>query len=187
LLEGIRNVRELATIRQNFQSIVIFKDSKALLTVPLPGTSRKFILKYSGVAVCGSDLSKVKISERFAVNRVRFIVPRSALMDIYLDMQSVKVYDQRAGIFTSIELEDQNREIAANLEDMKREILESGILFRADENARAILTSLATSMGMESEVVFEEGTEEKGAALVTVVSASLEETSVTGNPPAQPR
>ena len=156
LMQGIKNVKELTTLRQHFQSVVIFKDSKELFGFHLPGTERKFILKYSGVITCGNDIENIQIFERFAVNIVRMVVPRSKLLDVYVDMKSVQVYDQRAGFFTAIQLDDQNREIANNLEEVRREIThgDSDILRRADENTRAILTSLAASLGMEAEVTF---------------------------------
>jgi hypothetical protein len=156
LLQGIKNVKELATIRQNFQSIVVFENAKVIWGFSLPGTGRKFILKYSGTITCGNDLSKIQVSERFAVNRIRVIVPRSRLLDLYADMKSVKVYDQKAGFFTSIELQDQNREIANNLEEVRQEALQSDILRRADENTRMILVSLVASLGMEAEVIFDD-------------------------------
>ena len=156
LIQGIKSVRELTTLRQNFQSVVMFKDRKTWMRVPIPGTERKFILKYGGVIACGSDLESIQISERLAVNSVRMIVPRSKLLDIYADMKSVQVYDQRAGIFTSTKLNDQNREIAENLEEVRQEAMQSDILRRADENTRMVLTSLAASMGMKAEVVFDD-------------------------------
>lgn len=156
LIESVKNVKELATIRQNFQSIVMFGDSKAFLGLPLPGTGRKFILKYGGTITCGNDLSQIRISERFAVNRIRMVVPRSKLLDLYADMKSIQVYDQKAGLFTSIELRDQNREIAANLEEVRQDALQSDILRRADENTRLVLASLAASMSMEAEIIFDD-------------------------------
>ena len=123
----------------------------------LPGTTRKFIMRYAGVIVCGNDLSKLNISERFAVNRVRVVVPRSRILDIYADIQSFEVYDQQAGLFTSIRLEDQNREVTADLEEMRQNALKSGILSQADENTRRILTSIVATTGMEAEIVFDDG------------------------------
>ncbi len=159
ILQGIQNVNELATVRERFQSIVSFSDGKQLpfLGFFLPGTTRKFIMRYAGVIVCGNDLSRLDISERFAVNRVRVVVPRSRILDIYADVQSFEVYDQQAGLFTSIRLEDQNREVAADLEEMRQNALKSGILSHADENTRRILTSIVAATGMEAEIVFDDG------------------------------
>ena len=159
ILQGIQNVNELATVRERFQSIVSFSDGKQLpfLGFWLPGTTRKFIMRYAGVIVCGNDLSRLDISERFAVNRVRVVVPRSRILDIYADIQSFEVYDQQAGLFTSIRLEDQNREVTADLEEMRQNALKSGILSQADENTRRILTSIVAATGMEAEIVFDDG------------------------------
>lgn len=159
ILQGIQNVNELATVRERFQSIVSFSDGKQLpfLGFFLPGTTRKFIMRYAGVIVCGNDLSRLDISERFAVNRVRVVVPRSRILDIYADVQSFEVYDQQAGLFTSIRLEDQNREVTADLEEMRQNALKSGILSHADENTRRILTSIVAATGMEAEIVFDDG------------------------------
>lgn len=159
ILQGIQNVNELATLRERFQSIVSFSDGKQMpfLGFCLPGTTRKFIMRYAGVIVCGNDLSKLNISERFAVNRVRVVVPRSRILDIYADIQSFEVYDQQAGLFTSIRLEDQNREVTADLEEMRQNALKSGILSQADENTRRILTSIVATTGMEAEIVFDDG------------------------------
>ena len=159
ILQGIQNVNALATVRERFQSIVSFSDGKQLpfLGFFLPGTTRKFIMRYAGVIVCGNDLSRLDISERFAVNRVRVVVPRSRILDIYADVQSFEVYDQQAGLFTSIRLEDQNREVAADLEEMRQNALKSGILSHADENTRRILTSIVAATGMEAEIVFDDG------------------------------
>jgi len=182
LIQGIKNVRELTTLRQNFQSVVIFKDSKELLGFQLPGTERKFILKYGGVIVCGSDLENIQITERFAVNRVRIDVPGSRILELYADMKSIQVYDQKAGFFTSIALDDQNREIAKNLEEVRQNSLNGDILRRTDENTRTVLTALAASLGMEAEVVF--GSSESGTLVFDPVAqtAPAEEISVTEIP-----
>ncbi|GHV48785.1 hypothetical protein FACS1894204_13180 [Synergistales bacterium] len=156
LLRGIRNVKELATLRQNFQSIVMYEENKAFWGLTLPGTARKFILKYSGTVVCGNDISDIQVSEAFAVNRFRIVVPRSRILDIYADIRSVQVYDQKAGIFTSLKLQEQNREIAANLEEVRKDALQSDILRRADENTRMVLNTLAASFGVEAEIIFDD-------------------------------
>lgn len=158
ILSGIQNVSELATIRERFQSIVSFSDGIKIpgLNVNIPGTTRKFMLKYDGTIVCGCDLSKAQVSERFDVNRVRITLPRSRITDIYADVHSFEVYDQHAGIFTSVKLEDQNREVEADLAKVKAHELEGGILAHSDENVRKILTSVVSSTGMEAEIIFTE-------------------------------
>ena len=156
VLQGIQDVSELALVRERFQSIVTFSEGweVPVLGFNFPGTTRRFMMRYSGTIVCGCDLSAADISERFDVNRVRITVPHSRINDIYADIHSFEVYDQSAGIFTSIRLEDQNREVAADLEEVRRHALKNGILAHADENARRVLTSVVAATGMEAEIIF---------------------------------
>ena len=159
ILSGIENVSELASIRETFQSIVTFEDGKKIpfTGMNFPGTTRKFMMKYSGTVVCGCDLSKARVSEPYASNRVRITLPRSEVLDVYADIHSFEVYDQSAGIFTSVKLEDQNREVNSDLEKVKIHSIQNGILTRSDENVIKILTSVAASTGMEAEINFTDG------------------------------
>ncbi len=176
ILQSIQNVKELTTVRQYFQSVVSYKDTKTVYGVYVPGTERRFLLRYSGVLTCGSDLEKIQISERFAVNHVRIVVPRSKVLDIYPDMKSVEVYDQKAGIFTSLTLNEQNREIADDLEKMRHGVMQHDTLRRADENTRALLTSLLASLDMEAEIIFDDPTTTPQPVMTEAVAPALKAT-----------
>ena len=156
ILAGIKNVSELATIRESFQSIISFSDGVKIpfLNMNFPGTNRKFMMKYYGTIVCACDLSKAQVSDTYGGNKVAITLPHSQITDIYADVNSFEVYDQSAGIFTSVKLEDQNREVIADLEKVKVSELHKGILAQADENARKILTSVAAATGVQAEIMF---------------------------------
>lgn len=163
ILEGIEKVKELATIRRRFQSIVSFSDGVKIpgLKMNFPGTTRKFIMKYDGVIVCGCDLSQVQVSERYDANKVKVILPHSKILDSYPDINSFEVYDQSAGIFTSVKLEDQNREVNLDIEKVKATELQNGILEQADDTVRNILASVVASSGMQAEIIFTENEKPK--------------------------
>lgn len=156
ILDGIQHVSELATVRRTFQSIVTFSGGTKIpgLNMNIPGTNRKFMVKYNGTIVCGCDLKKVRVSETMGSDKVRVTLPRSEILDIYADFQSLEVYDQHAGIFSRIKLEDQNREILADLEKIKAHELENGLLEIADGNVKHILSSVIAPTGVLTEFVF---------------------------------
>ena len=160
IMDGIKNVSELATVRRSFQSIVTFSDSRKIpgLNVNIPGTSRKFMLKYNGTIVCGCDLTKIKVSETYGSDRVKITLPHAEVLDIYADFQSLEVYDQSAGIFSRVKLEDQNREITADLEKVKAHELENGLLELADGNVKQILSSVVAPTGVLADIVFADET-----------------------------
>ena len=160
IMDGIKNVSELATIRRTFQSIVTFSDSKKIpgLNVNIPGTKRKFIIRYNGTIVCGCDLTKLKVSETYGSDRVKISLPRSEILDIYADFGSMQVYDEHSGLFSKLRLEDQNREITANLDEVKASEIQNGILELADGNVKKILESVVAPTGMLADIVFTDET-----------------------------
>ncbi|MCL1874799.1 MAG: DUF4230 domain-containing protein [Synergistaceae bacterium] len=158
LMQGIQEVSDLATIRQNFQSIVMFEDSRSLFGFHLPGTHKSFILKYSGNIVVGTDLSKVNITQ-YVSGKVKIALPHSRVLDIAADMKNIKIYDQHSGLFNSLSFDEQNRAIAANLLEIEEEAKSGELLSRSDENAKNILVCLCRSFGVEAEMEFIEGDE----------------------------
>jgi len=153
LMQGIQEISDLATISQIFQSIVTYEDSRTLFGFHLPGTLKKFILKYSGNITVGTDLSKTNITQ-FVSGKVKLILPHSRILNVAADMKSIKVYDQRSGIFNPLYLDEQNRAIAANLLEIETKAKSGELLARSDENAKSILASLCKNIGVEAEVEF---------------------------------
>ena len=153
LMQGIQEISDLATIRQNFQSIVMYEDARSFFGFHLPGTYKKFILKYSGSIVVGTDLSKASITQ-FVSGKVRITLPYSQVLDVAADMKNIKVYDQRSGIFNPLLFDEQNRAIAANLLEVEAEARSGKLLAQSNENAKSILASLCRGIGIGVEVEF---------------------------------
>jgi len=153
LMQGIQEICDLATIRQNFQSIVTYENARSLFGFHLPGTHKKFILKYSGNIVVGTDLLKVNITQ-FVSGKVKITLPYSRVLDVTADMKSINVYDQHSGIFNPLMFDEQNQAIAANLLEIEAEAHSGELLALSNNNAKNILASLCRSIGIGVEVEF---------------------------------
>lgn len=89
IYEEVRDVCEMALVRKNFTSTIPLEEDRKfpLLNVHMPGSSRKFLMDYSGTIVCGFDLSGVKISRdgtlsnkvKFSCRRAKFWTPMPTL------------------------------------------------------------------------------------------------------------
>ena len=158
ILSKLRNVRELAMVRSNFQSVVSFEESKKILGKNVPGTTRKFILDYAGTVVCGVDLDKVRVSGIFTNrNHLKIVVPQSRILDIYPEISTFKVHEKSSGIFADdIELEEQNLRVAADIERVKQKLIDEGILLKSNENVRQLISSIAEPLGVVAEIEFED-------------------------------
>jgi len=149
IYEDIRDVCELALVRENFKSVVSVDVDKKLpfFGVHIPGTSRKFLMDYSGTIVCGFDLTGVNISRDG--NKVKIFLPQSKILDIYADVNSFKIHMQDAGILAAnIKLEEQNEWVAADVKEHGRHAIQKGLLNRANENARQLLLSRIEHRGL---------------------------------------
>ena len=177
LLQGIQRVNDLATIRQNFQSIVTYEDSISILGFNLPGTHKKFILQYSGNIVVGTDLSMINI-KHFVSGKVKIALPHSRILDVNADMKNIKVYDQRSGIFNRLTFDEQNSAIVANLIEIEAEARSGDILARSDDNAKNILTTLCEGIGVGVDVEFIDEPHAKSDSDSPVSSEAAPEISV---------
>ena len=153
IMQGIQDISELATIRQNFQSVVIYEDARSLFGFHLPGTHKKFILKYSGSIVFGTDLSKANITQ-FVSGKVRITLPYSRVLGVETDMKNIKVYDQRSGIFNPLLFDEQNNAIAADILKIEEEARSGELLAQSNKNAKSILVSFCRGIGIGAEVEF---------------------------------
>ena len=160
ILEGIQNVSELATVRSSFQSMIEYSSEKEkFLGLGIPGTQRKFMLQYNGTIKCGCDLKKIKVVYDEGKNRAKVTLPRSEVLDIYADFNSIRMHDN-SGIFTSVKPTDQNSEIIADLEHVKKEKVSAGMLELADKNVKeivsSVLTPIALRTGIQTDIEFDD-------------------------------
>ena len=157
ILTKLQNVKELAMVRSNFQSIVHFEESKKVFGHDIPGTTRKFMLSYTGTVVCGCDLNKVNVGNSFVNrNHLQIILPQSRILDIYPDLSTVKLHDQDAGIFANdIKIEDQNREITADLQNVKQRLIDGGILLKSNDSVQQLVKSITAPLGVEAMIAFD--------------------------------
>lgn len=168
VLGEIQHVGDLTTVRQNFQTVLEFSDDKKTWwDISVPGTSRSFLLTYSGRISCACDLSAAKVSERFDVNRASITIPHSRVTECSVDIGTVKVYHESAGLFTSLKLADMSPVIKADL-DRKRAEMEAPLLKLADMNTVMVLTSMLAGMGLEAKIGFDE--QQTSEPVISVVS-----------------
>ena len=156
ILQGIKNIKELATIRMSFQSVAQVSSDKKILGKTVPFSKRKLSVSYTGTAVCGCDLEKVTVANKFLnTNHVVINVPTSKFLDIYPDVGSFKVHEKKSQFFSApIDIEIQDKAVAADIEDMKCKLIEDGILLKSNENIRQILKSLTIPLGVVAEINF---------------------------------
>ena len=107
------------------------------------------MLQYNGTIKCGCDLKKIQVVYDEGSNKAKITLPRSEVLDIYADFNSIRMHDN-SGIFTSVKPTEQNAEIIADLEHVKQEKINDGMLALADKNVKEIVSSVLTPIALRS-------------------------------------
>ena len=116
----------------------------------MPGTTRKFLMKYSGTITCGFDLSKVQVLPNEGLgNKLKIYLPQCKILELYADVSSFKILNQDAGIFAeNIKIEEQNAWVSEDVAEQGRRAVSEGLLERADNNAKQLLWSRIYNRGL---------------------------------------
>lgn len=150
----VQDICEVALVKKTFNSIVSKDFDKKLpfFDTHIPGTSRKFLMEYSGVIKCGFDFQKVQVVPDDSFGRkIKIFLPKCKILDRYADVDSFKIHCQDAGIFVSnIKIEEQNEWVAADVENQVQIAIQEGLVERADENARQMLWSRISNRGLNN-------------------------------------
>lgn len=157
----IRDIAELATVREDFTAEVSYEDAKEKFGFKLPFTDVKFHMTYSGVIVCGCDLTRARVPESsINGNNATILLPQCTVLHIYSKPDSYNIISNESGVFADkITLEHQNALVNDRLEREKNRLIGEGILQRANENVCRILKAQMQAIGINPHVVFLNGSD----------------------------
>jgi hypothetical protein len=153
VVDRIQKLQRLETVIYTMDKIVSGEKESAVLPNFLAGD--RLLLLVHGEVIAGIDFQALKPADVDVNGRkIRLRVPEAQLLVTRLDSSKTRVYSRQTGLLvpTDPHLESQVRNDAET--ELRRSALADGILQKAQENARATLTSLMQGMGFE-EIKFE--------------------------------
>lgn len=141
----IGDIQELATVEYLFTDAAQFTDSKQIKMWNVPFTEKSFIIRWEGIIKAGVDLKQVKIEADEENKKITVSIPASKILSYEIDNDSVEVIDEKDNIFNNISVNDKVQFDSKTEAEMKKRAIENGLLKKADENAKDILTRLIQS------------------------------------------
>ena len=134
---------ELATAKNTYTDIISIKKTR------IAGFAKTFsIIKYSGVIRAGiSDITQAKISISNRGKSVQVVLPPIEVLSN--DISNIEVFDESKSVFVSISVQEIMQEIHFNQESASAEILETGFLDEAKNQAVKIIESVLYAAGFE--------------------------------------
>ncbi len=156
VLNKIAHIQELALVKHNYVGVIGYNDSKKIMSLPIPFTEKYFLLKYNGYIKAGVDFEKIKVDVNEVDKSVHVVMPKAKILDVVIDENSIKVYNESDNAFNPIKISEYNDAIKREKNIMRKDAYDSGILEDANKQAKLAVTSLLQEMGFKEITVTEE-------------------------------
>lgn len=156
VLNKIVHIQELALVKHNYVGVIGYNDSKKIMSLPIPFTEKYFLLKYNGYIKAGVDFEKIKVDVNEVDKSVHVVMPKAKILDVVIDENSIKVYNESDNAFNPIKISEYNDAIKREKNIMRKDAYDSGILEDANKQAKLAVTSLLQEMGFKEITVTEE-------------------------------
>ena len=137
IIAKLENSSELTTAKLNFTGMSEFKDSGISFI-----NRSDFIMVFEATARAGINVKEIKV-EVDNINRIVWItLPKAEILDVKVDMDKIKYFDEKFSLFNIDQKEDANKANALAEEEAKKELASMGILEMADAQAEALIKGL---------------------------------------------
>lgn len=137
IIAKLEKSSELTTAKLNFTGMSEFKDSGIAFI-----SKSDFIMVYEATARAGIDVKDIKV-EADDINQIVWLtLPKAEILDVKVDMNKIKYFDEKFSLFNVDAKEDANKANALAEEEAKKELASMGILEMANDQAEALIKGL---------------------------------------------
>ncbi len=142
--ERLSDMGFLVTQEYSFTQVEEYtKDIKLLNFIP---TSSEIVYSYDGSVTAGVDFEKIEISKDDDKQSIVVKLPESEIQAVIVDKDTFKIYSEKESIWNPIKLEDYNDSLSKYENEAKKKAIDSGILEKSDEQAKALITNFIKSL-----------------------------------------
>ncbi|MBW3667140.1 MAG: DUF4230 domain-containing protein [Actinobacteria bacterium] len=153
VISSIRDMARLTTVEAVEYTIVEKGTDRGWLDWARGDSIQLFAVARIGAGV---DLSEVTVRDARVDTEegvVELVIPRAEIQYVAVDNEATQILDRETGIFTRGDprLESDARQIADEV--LRQSAIDAGLLERAEENAREVLTDFLLGLGYRDVVV----------------------------------
>ena len=149
---------ELVTQAGYFTNVQSNTSTRQLFGMDIPFTTSKYIYSYDGVVKAGLDFAKLEVQVDDANRTVAVKMPAIEILDVNIDNDSLKIYDESQSIFTPLHISDVNEAQIELKKQVEQTAIDNGILEEAEKNAKTIISGfLSGTMDLKNYTVTFEG------------------------------
>ena len=137
---GFENIGQMVTQAAYCTEMNVTKDSRKLFGMTIPFTQSEYIYSYDGIVKAGLDFSQIEVAVNDEAKIATVKLPEIKVLDVTIDNDSLKIYDESQSIFTPLHIEDLNNAQIELKAKAKETALENDLIGQAAQNAKTIIS-----------------------------------------------
>lgn len=140
---SFKEIGQLAVEEYNFTNVGKFsQENMSAFGISIPFTDKSFLMTYSGVCKAGiKDISEINIEVNQAEKKVIVDLPNVEVLDTYIDVNSIEVYDQSFNPINQITVNDVKNFQANETAKAEELAIKNGLLDKAKVRMEEVVKS----------------------------------------------
>ena len=142
LQEQVLSIGELATIEYDYTNVIDSKTSHTIKGWNVPGTAKSFIVVLDGTMKIGIDASGITVEESEGSQSILITIPKAKILSHEIHEDTLKVLDQKSGLFNPVKIEDYTSLAATEKKEMETKAATGDLFPRAEKEASKMIQQL---------------------------------------------
>jgi hypothetical protein len=152
VLTEIKQISQINTTEMYFNEIVQFSEAISFVGFTVPFTEKKFIFTVKAKVQSGIDLSTLSEDDILIEDKkVTLTLDRAKITS--KEVIEYKAYSEKDGLFNNVSTDDTLKQLNEFNARLEQQALESGILEKAEENAKIVLSGFLKLLKFEEIVI----------------------------------
>ena len=135
LQEQVLSIGELATIEYDYTNVIDSTTSLAIKGWNVPGTAKSFIVVLDGTMKIGIDASGIHMEQPEESQTILITIPKARILSHEIHEDTLKVLDQKSGLFNPVKIEDYTSLAATEKKEMEKKAATGDLFPRAEKEA----------------------------------------------------
>lgn len=144
LKNQITEINELAVYSYDYSKVGKFSNNLTIYGWDVPLTQKSFLITYDGTIKAGVNLKNADI--QVSKKTIDITLSQSEILSHEIDENSIEVYDETNNVFNQISINDYKTFAKKEKNKIEKEAISNGILDKADERVKDILTTYLRSI-----------------------------------------
>lgn len=148
VLTEIKQISQLDTVEMYFNEILDYSESMNINGIEIPFTEKKFIFVVKAKVQSGIDLSTITEDDIQIIDQ-KIILTLNKAKITSKEVLEYDAYSESDGLFNKVSNEDTLKTLNDFRVRLEKQALDSGILVKAEDNAKIVLESFLRLLGFE--------------------------------------